>query len=107
MVKDKSAKIKTFDDYIHNGSFCFNYPKYTDLKGNLIVDEVIKYETLMEDLGQIFHNLSIPFDGSLGVRAKSQHRKDRRPYQEIYSDDQREIIARAFQKEIEMHGYTF
>lgn len=80
---------------------------YTDSNGFLLVDKVVKYESLIEGLGTVFQELGVPFDGSLGVRAKSEHRKDRRAYQDIFSDKQRDIIEREFAEEIEMHGYTF
>jgi hypothetical protein len=41
------------------------------------------------------------------VRAKSEYRTDRRPYQEIYTAAQRRIVDKAFAREIEMHGYHF
>lgn len=80
---------------------------YTDQSGKFLLDKAIKYESLMDELGKIFHSLGIPFEGSLGVHAKSEHRKDRRPYQELYSDEYKMVIEKAFEKEIQMHGYTY
>ncbi len=97
----------SFDDYLRKGDFALNYPLYIDSKGELIVDKVIKYESLNEELAQIFEKLNVPFSGSLGVRAKSKYRTDRRPYQEVFSGEQREKIERAFAKEIALHGYQF
>ncbi len=107
MVNHRAGGRISFDDYIAKGNFCFNFPLYTDSYGNVLVDKVIKYESLMDELGVVFQELGIPFEGSLGVRAKSEYRKDRRPYQDIFSDKQRQIIEKAFAKEIEMHGYVF
>ena len=55
----------------------------------------------------MFAQLNIPFDGTLGVAAKSEYRADRRPYQEVFNDQQRRIVEKAFAKEIELHGYRF
>jgi hypothetical protein len=107
MVNDLAGGSISFDDYIKKGSFCINLPKYTDYRGNLLVDKVVKYESLMDELGVVFQELGIPFEGSLGVRAKFEHRKDRRPYHNLFSNQQREVIEKAFTKEIEMHGYAF
>lgn len=107
MVNYRSGGSISFDDYIEKGDFCINFPKYTDCKGHLLVDKVVKYESLMDELGIVFQELGIPFDCSLGVRAKSEYRKDRRPYQNIFSSKQREIIEKQFAREIEMHGYVF
>jgi hypothetical protein len=107
MVNDRKGGDFSFDDYLKEESFCINYPKYTDSKGGLLVDKVVKYESLMDELGVIFQELGITFDGSFGVNAKSGHRKDRRPYQDVFSKKQREVIEKAFVSEIEMHGYVF
>jgi hypothetical protein len=55
----------------------------------------------------VFEQLNIPFDRTLGVAAKSEYRADRRPYQEVFNDQQRQIVEQAFAKEIELHGYRF
>lgn len=68
---------------------------------------MVKYESLNAELSEIFDQLGVPFDGTLGVRAKSQYRKDRTPYRDVFSTTQRDIISAAFQTEIDMHGYTF
>ncbi len=107
MLNDRAGGGISLSDYIDEGEFCINFSKYTDSKGRLMVDKVVKYESLTDELGVVFQELGIPFNGSLGVRAKSEHRKDRRPYQDVFSNRQRDIIARAFAREIQMHGYVF
>ena len=107
MLNDRAGGSIPLNDYIEKGDFCINFPQYTDSNGFILVDKVVRYESLMEELGIIFSKLGIPFYGSLGVRAKSEHRKDRRPYQDVFSDKQRAIIETAFKREIEMHGYVF
>jgi hypothetical protein len=69
--------------YFAKGWSCKNYKRYTDNKGRLLVDRVVKYEDLAGGLSEIFSDLGIPFDGSLGTRAKSEYRSDRRSYQEV------------------------
>jgi hypothetical protein len=61
----------------------------------------------MAELAEVFARMNIPFQGTLGVRAKSEYRTDRRPYQQVYTENQRRIVDRAFAREIEMHGYHF
>jgi len=107
MFKDRSSGKLSLDDYLDNDVFCLNYPKYTDLNGNLIVDKVIRYENLMSELSEIFERVNVPFSGSLGVKAKSEHRVDSTPYNKVFSEKQRQLITEAFSKEIEMHGYTY
>lgn len=107
MVKDRSGRNLSLDEYLDRGNFSLNYPIYADENDKILVDEVVKYESMSAGLQQIFDRLGIPFNGSLGVKAKSEHRKDRRPYQEVFNRDQRARVEQAFAKEIKMHGYTF
>ena len=98
----------TFDEYLARGRFPINYFRYTDRSGTkIIVDHVLRYENLLADLGEIFSQLNIPFDGTLGVAAKSEYRTDRKPYQQVFNDDQRRIVEKAFAQEIELHDYRF
>ena len=96
------------DEYLVRGRFPINYFRYTDRSGRkIIVDRILRYENLLVDLGEVFEQLNIPFDGTLGVAAKSEYRIDRRPYQQVFTDEQRRIVEKAFAKEIELHGYRF
>jgi hypothetical protein len=107
MVNQRAGGKVTFEEYLERGQFCLNHPKYTDSTGTVIVDKIIRYESLINELSEVFKRLGIPFSGTLGVRAKSDSRKDRRAYQEVYSDQQKQVIETAFAKEIELHGYAF
>jgi hypothetical protein len=107
MINKRSGGNLSLEDYIERGSFCLNYPKYTDSSGNVIVDRIVKYEELTDELGTIFDALGIPFGGSLGTRAKSDYRSNRTPYQEVFTNSQRAIIENVFSKEIELLGYEF
>jgi len=96
------------DEYLARGRFPTNYFRYTDRSGTkIIADRVLRYENLLAELGEVFSQLSIPFDGTLGVAAKSEYRTDRTPYQEVFNDKQRRIVEKVFAREIELHGYRF
>ena len=71
------------------------------------MDRVLRYENLLAELGEVFSKLNIPFDGTLGVAAKSEYRTDRTPYRMVFNDEQRRIVENAFAREIELHGYRF
>ena len=73
----------------------------------IIVDRVLRYENLMDDLAEVFSKLKVHFEGSLGIRAKSEYRTDHTAYQLVFNDEQRKIVEKAFAKEIELHGYRF
>ena len=98
----------SLDEYLARGRFPINYFRYTDRTGiKVIVDRIVRYENLMAELGEVFSQLNIPFDGTLGVAGKSEYRTDRRPYRQVFNDEQRRIVEKAFAKEIALHGYQF
>ena len=107
--KAKYSNIQTLDDYFALGKECQNYQKYTDYRDpdKIIVDRVISYENLIEDIGEVFQQLGIPFEGVLGVNAKGSHRKDRRHYREVFTPAQKERVESIYAREIAMHGYEF
>jgi hypothetical protein len=95
-------------EYLARARFPINDFRYMDRsRSKIIVDRIVRYENLLVELGEVFAQLNIPFDGTLGVAAKSEYRAVRRPYQEVFNDQQRRIVEKAFAKEIELHGYRF
>ena len=95
-------------EYLARGRFPINYFRYTNDSGaKIIVDRVLRYENLLAELSEVFSQLRIPFDGKLGVKAKSEYRTDRRPYQQVFNEKQRRIVENAFAREIGLHGYRF
>lgn len=107
MLKHRAGGTLAFDDYLRGNDFSLNAPQYVDQKGRLLVDRVLRYETLIPELTEVFGTLGIPFAGDLGVRAKSEYRDDRRDYREVYTPEQRAIVERLFATEIALHGYTY
>ena len=97
----------SLDDYLEHGDLPVNFPKYTDHQGKIIVDRVLRYEQLEQDLGEVFTQLGVPFGGSLDVFAKSGYRSDRRPYREVLTPEQAEFISVRFAREIELLGYRY
>jgi hypothetical protein len=104
----REGGLLSLDEYLARGRFPINYFRYTDSCGaKIIVDRVLHYENLVAELREVFSQLTVPFDGTLGVKAKSEYRTDRRPYQLVFNDEQRGIVENAFAREIEFHGYRF
>jgi len=108
MQASRAGASFSLDEYLAQGKFPINYFRYTDPSGEkIIVDRVLRYENLDRELAEIFAQLNVRFDGSLGVRAKSGYRTDHRPRQLVFNEEQRRIVEQAFAKEIELHGYRF
>jgi len=108
MVNFRKGGALSFEEYMARREFCQCYQLYTDrAKSRTIVDRVLRYEQLMEELGEVFGKLGVPFGGSLEVSAKSEYRTDRRPYREVFTEAQRSVIEAEYAWEIQAHGYTF
>ena len=99
----------SLEEYLRRGDFPLNFPKYTEPgePGRVLVDRVLRYERLAQELADVFGRLGIPFDGSLGVRAKSEYRTDRRPYREVFTRAQAALVGRVFETERRLHAYQF
>jgi hypothetical protein len=108
MLAYRQERPLSLDHYLAKGKFPINYVRYTDPAGaKIIVDRVLRYENLMNELAEVFARVNVRFDGTLGVKAKSEYRTDRTPYQLVFNPEQRKIVEKAFAKEIELHGYRF
>jgi hypothetical protein len=98
----------TFEQYLNTQKFPLNYPLYLNPKTQAVmVDRVIRYETLEQELSEVFALLQIPYSGSLEVCAKSDYRHPRTPYQEYFTEAQRKLVEQAFAVEIALHNYRF
>lgn len=109
MARQRAGGELTLDEYLAGDTFPINYPRYTepDDPYRIIVDRIIDFERLNEGLAEVFERVGVPFNGSLGVFAKSEYRTDRRPYQQILNPAQAQRIREIFAVEIDLHGYRF
>lgn len=108
MEKSRNGGALTLDEFLTRDNIGVNWHLYTDEnESGTIVDRVLKYETLDNDLEQVFKKLGLPWDGELKIKAKSEYRQDRRHYRDVLTAKQIEIIARRFAQEIDWHRYVF
>lgn len=107
--KEKYNHISSLDEYLAEGHSCLNFHLYTDYGNSnvVIVDRILKYESLRQKLGEVFGMFSIPFNHSLNVRAKADYRKDRRHYKDVLTEAQRKAIEKIYEKELFLHGYEY
>ena len=96
------------DAYLEAGSYCSDYSMYTDERsGELLVDRVLSFETLDHELGDVFQQLGIPYEGHLNVMEKSNYRTDKRNYHDIYTEAQIRRVGDIFRWEIEHFDYRY
>ncbi len=80
-----------------------NSPIYS-IGSGIIADDMIRYETLEDDLRRICAKLSVAIPDKL-PRAKSAMRIDRRPAQEILTDAQKERVFQTCRQAFADFGY--
>lgn len=109
MINFRNNEKLSLDDYFSSADFCIDYPAYTEPHNasNIIVDRVIQYDSLNDELKFIFDKLKMPFNGDLGIYAKSEYRKDKRFYKDVLSAEQAKIISNAFTNEISLFNYSY
>lgn len=107
MERHRADGKLTLEEYFEKRMCCSSFHLYADNAGALLVDHIIRYEELTAGLRHVFSSLGIPFDGELGVRAKSGYRTDRRHYREVYSARQRDRVAKHFEREIALLDYRY
>lgn len=106
MVKARARQDLDFGRYLDDGEFPTDFDKYS-IHGRVVVNRVLCYETLDEELTEVFQRLAVPFPGHLGIYAKSNYRSRRIPYQRYYNSRQVDIVAQRFEREIDLLGYVF
>lgn len=93
-------------EYIESGEAkknASNYHLYSS-NGKVIVDKVYRYE----DLQKALNDLSMRFGVEKPIelpRAKGNIRKDKRPYEEVLTEELIQIIGKEFKDEIELLCY--
>lgn len=91
--------------FIQDGPLRLNSRVYR-IDGEIAVDKVCLYETLHEDLEQVWKTLGLPGQVDL-PRAKAAFRGERSQYRDYYTAADRARIGRVFSDVIEAFGYEF
>lgn len=84
-----------------------NWPIYADEEtGEILVDQIIKYETLVAELGVAMERVGLSGDLDL-PRAKSSFRKNREHYSKVLNAEARARIEKCARQEIEAFDYQW
>ncbi|MEO0607047.1 MAG: hypothetical protein AAFY82_02370 [Pseudomonadota bacterium] len=89
----------TWDAYLELGEFPLDTFRYVGAQGELLVDQILRYETLAEDLKTVGDRLG--FEVQLKSKAKAGFRQD-----VPVSDAQKQFIYDAFASSNTFTGYT-
>ncbi|MCP4384096.1 MAG: sulfotransferase family protein [Hyphomicrobiales bacterium] len=82
-----------------------NWWTYT-IDDKVVVDRVIRYERLAEELAEVCSEIGITDPVRLPT-AKGHTRADRRHYRDYYDDETRDLVAGWYKREIETFGWAF
>ncbi len=82
-----------------------NYQAY-HLKGEVAVDRVLRFESLADDLAEVWQHLSLPGEPNL-PHAKSGARPSGSDYRDLYNDTSADLVRRVFARQIAELGYGF
>lgn len=107
--RNKEEPRPTISEFIESETISALRSKGLELytiDGVVVVDRILRYENLEEELDEVRRLVGIPPPLEL-PRAKASFRNDRRPHREVFDDEQRRVIADRFQEEIELLGYEF
>jgi len=74
-----------------------------DDNGNLLVDDIFRFENLKDHVNRILEKINFLEDGDLPHETKSNHA----PYPCHYTNETRELVGNLYSKDIELFGYTF
>lgn len=74
-------------------------------ENRIVVDRVVRYENLADDLSEAFIEAGISWDRWL-PKAKTKSRQQRR-YRDYYTSKEIEIVEEYFRNEIDMFSYEF
>jgi hypothetical protein len=85
--------------------FVVDRDKYM-INGDLVVDEIIRQESIVGGIELICHKTGVPFDEGSIPRLKSHMRKKNITASEYYDDVSKSIVRDRYLYEIEMFGYT-
>lgn len=90
--KGKGNRIRGFEIY--------------SIDGEVVVDRILRYEKLSEELNAITGHLGLPEPIQL-PRAKGNFRKDKRHYREIMGEESCRSLAEVYAREIALLDYSF
>lgn len=108
MLNHRSGKTLNFEHFVSSNDHAHNFPLYTSFDTKeVLVDRILKYDQLNDELSEVFGALGVPFDGKLTTFSKANYRTDKTPYQDYYNSRTKDLIQEKFHHEIELMKFDF
>ena len=99
-----NTEIELFRSWMAKGGYIIDRDKYM-IDSEVCVDFFIRFEQLHEDIRQVCHQLSIPFEPHLLPEFKKGKRSNI-PFSEYYDEDTRQIVEEQFAWELREFNYS-
>jgi len=98
-----NTENKDFKEWFYTENFQpVQWPYILDLKGNIMVDKLIRFESLNEDIESFFKDQNIPYQ-TLGHEKKT----DRSIYRDYYNHDMQLIARKILNRDLNIFNYSF
>ena len=95
-----------FDEFITNGKANISDFEIYSINGIPVIDDIFSYEGLGKSLKELTEKLGLKKPLQMPKRkAKGDTRKNRKPYQELISEEPKKLIEVAAAREIKLLGY--
>ena len=107
--RNRSGIFNNIMDYLQNdtGDAIQGYNMYA-INNNVLVDKIYQYEKMDDALVELSATLGLKNNLQLPEhRAKSHFRLDARPYSEILTKEEADLIAKRYAREINLMNYTY
>ena len=111
MLDELNTNARDFDEFVslprlHKSGmferFFVNQLDYISDESGIIVDRVLRFETLGQDFAEVVEDFGL--QGQLPHTNKTQREADYRSY---YNETTRQLIAKRFQKDLDYFNYKF
>lgn len=104
--RTKSFRKKSLNSFIHSECAyrCSNYERYT-INGSIAVNRILRFENLQQEFNDVCKTLGI---APLNLpRAKVNGQRPDEHYRELIGPKEKNMIAKAFEMEIDLLEYKF
>jgi hypothetical protein len=99
--------VMTFEEKYYKQYYpfytCYDY--LTDKDGNIMVDDIIKFETLSKDYNSFCKKYNIQSD-LLHIN-KNIYKPNKVDYKKMYDEEMKEVVEKIFKKDFELFDYSY